>query len=266
MRLPVAATSLMLFAMSSIHAASEPIVRNSMASNGLDFIMSSDPGVFDCIAYEGRIRAEMPDPRRDELFADDVFSWSARYTDGTSVGIWVHPDVDSRNAARALALQVADPVGKLPTIMRSRLDHVVIHEGSLSGFSEDKGRFFVLYSESMATLLRNHFLEETVFHKSVHATLDHPMSARAEWKRVQRADGDFVTELARERPNKEDMAESALFAWALLFHPGRLPDSVEARVWQIMPNRLEYFWKVFAERSPPFYRVGPAESCLIADV
>ena len=66
----------------------------------------------------------------------------------------------------------------------------------------------------------------------------HPMLASAEWKKAQRADGDFVTEYARDRPNKEDMAESALFAWAILFYPGRLPDFVEEEVRRIMPNRI----------------------------
>ncbi|MXX89709.1 MAG: hypothetical protein F4213_16250 [Boseongicola sp. SB0677_bin_26] len=261
MRLTAAAASLILFAMLSSHAASEPIFPNSVVSNDLDFIMSSDPGVFACIKYEGRIRAEMPDRRRDELHADGVFSFSAKYKDGTSVGIWVHPDVGSRDAARKLALQSAGPVGKLPTIMRSKLDHVVIHQGGLTAYAEDKGRFFVLYSGNMARRLRNNDLEETVFHEAVHATMDYPMSASAEWKRAQRADGDFVTEYARERPDQEDMAESALFAWALLFHPGRLPGAVEERVRKIMPNRLAFFRNVFVERRPTFYRVGPAESC-----
>ena len=261
MRLPVAVASLMLFAVIPSHAAAEPIFPNSVVSNDLDFIRSGDQGVFSCIRYEGKIRAEMPDRRSDELFVDDVFSYSAKYKDGTSVGIWVHPGVGSRDAARKLALQAAGPVGKLPTIMRSKLDHVVIHKGNLTAYAEAKARFFVLYSENMATRLRNHDLEETVFHESVHATLDHPMLASAAWKKAQRTDAGFVTEYARDRPGKEDMAESALFAWALLFHPGRLPGSVEGKVRKIMPNRLEFFRNVFAERRPTFYRVGPAESC-----
>ncbi len=261
MRLPVIAASLTFLAVIPSQAASDPIVQNSMGSHELDFIKSDDPGVFSCINYEGRVRAEMPDPRRDELFADGVFSYSAWYEDGTSVGIWVHPGVGSQEDARKLALQAADPVGKLPTIMRSKLDHVVIHKGSLPAFSEDKGRFFVLYSENMATRLRYQYLEETIFHLSVHATLDHPMSDSAAWKKAQLADAGFVTGYARDRPDEEDMAESALFAWALLFHPGRLPGSVEDRVRKIMPNRLAFFRKAFAETRPPFYRVGPAESC-----
>ena len=261
MRLPVIAASLTLFAVIPGQSASEPIFPNSVVSNDLEFIMSGDPGVFSCIKYEGKIRAEMPDRRRDELFADGVFSYSAKYKDGTSVGIWVHPDVSSQGAAHKLALQAAGPVGKLPTVMRSKLDHVVIHKGNLPAYAEDEGRFFVLFSENMATRLRNHDLEETVFHESVHATLDYPMLASAAWKKAQRTDADFVTEYARDRPEKEGMAESALFAWALLLHPGRLPGAVEDKVRQIMPNRLEFFRNVFAERRPTFYRVGPAEGC-----
>ena len=150
--------------------------------------------------------------------------------------------------------------------MRSKPDHVVKHKGGPPACVDDKGRFFVQRSANMATRLRNHDLEKTVFHESVHATLDHPMSASAEWKRTRRADGDFVTEYARERPDKEGMAESALFAWIFPFHPGRPPDSVEDRVRQIMPNRLAFFRNVFAARRPAFYRVDPAECGSTEDV
>ena len=261
MRTSPAAACLILFAALPGTSASGPIFPNSVVSNELDFIEADDPGVFACIRFEGNIRAEMPDKRDDELFVDGVFSWSAQFRDGTAVGIWVHPDAGSRSMARKLAIQVAEPLGKLPTIMRSRLDHVVIHKGNETAFAEDRGRFFVLYSDNMAIRLRNHDLEETVFHESVHATLDHPFSASADWKKAQRADGDFVTDYARENPDKEDMAESALFAWTLLVHPGRLPKSVEERLGTIMPNRLEFFRKTFLENGPVFQRVGPQGSC-----
>ncbi len=145
--------------------------------------------------------------------------------------------------------------------MRSKLDHVAFHKGNLTAYAEDNGRFFVLYSENMATQLWNHDLEETVFIESVNATLDYPMLASAEWKTAQRTNGGFVTKHARERPDKEDMAESALFARALSFHPGRLSGSVEEWVRKVMPNRLAFFRKVFAETRTTFCRVGPAESC-----
>ena len=255
------AATMILFATLAGCIASGPIYPNSVVSNDLDFIRSDDPGVFTCMRYDGEVRAEMPDKRHDELFANGVFSYSAQFEDGTSVGIWVHPDVGSQDVARNLALQVAGPVGKLPTIMRSRLDHVVIHEGNVTAFAEDRGRFFVLYSENMAIRIRNHDLEETAFHEAIHATLDYPKLTSAEWKNAQRADGDFITRYAKSNPQKEDMAESALFAWTLLIHPGRLPKTVEQRVRSIMPKRLEFFKEIYVDSGPVFQRVGPAGSC-----
>ena len=261
MRMLTTAACLALCAALPCHAAAGPVFPNSVVSNDLDFIRSDDSDVFTCIRYEGRVRAEMPDKRSDELFAAGVFSHSAQFEDGTSVGIWVHPDVGSQDTAHRLALQVADPLGKLPTVMRKQLDHVIVHEGDETAFAEDEGRFFVLYSENMATRLRNHDLEETVFHEAVHATLDHPMLTSAAWSKAQRADGDFVTTYAMDNPDKEDMAESALFAWTLLIHPGRLPKAVEERVRTVMPSRLAFFRTVFVDSGPVFQRVGPAGSC-----
>ena len=237
-----------------------PIYENSVVSNDLEFIRSGDLGAFACIRYDGEFRVEMPDKRGGELFADGVFVFTAEYMDGTSVGIWVHPDVGSESNARELALQAAEPVGELPTIMRLRLDHVVIHMGNETAFAEHLGRFFVLYSMNMATRIRNHDLEETVFHESAHATLDHPWRESTRWRNAQRADGGFITRYAESRQS-EDLAESALFAWTLLIHPGRLPEWVEQMVWLIMPNRVLFFEEIFVESGPVFQPIGPAGSC-----
>ena len=56
------------------------------------------------------------------------------------------------------------------------------------------------------------------------------------------------------------MAESALFAWTMLLHPGRFPQNIEARVRQIMPNRLAFFKELFLGK-PIFYRVGSETKC-----
>ena len=264
MKLSKTAAVVALMLSISGHGATAPIYENLVVSNDLDFIRPSDLSTFACLRYDGRFRAEMPHKRRDELFANDVFTFTALFDDGASVGIWVHPDVGPRNAARKIALQAAEPVGKNPTIMRSLLDHLVIHKGNETANAEDRGRFLVLYSGNMATRIRNHDLEETVFHESVHATLDHPRGTSAAWLNAQRADGDFITRYARRKTNHagsnpygEDMAESALFAWALLIHPGRLPKSIERKVRSIMPNRLAFFEEIFVQSGPVFQNTGP---------
>ena len=240
--------------------SANPIFPNSVVSNDLEFIRTNDQSVFSCLAFQGTERAEMPDKRRNDLFDSGTFIYAANYKDGTAVGLWAHSDFGSQSAALRAVEPVAQAIGKLPTIMRSRLDHVVIHKGDETAFGEADGHFFALYSDNIRTRIRNHDLEETVFHESVHATLDARHLRSRAWRSAVSADGAFVTEYAARQPNKEDMAESALFAWAMLVHPGRLPQNVEAQAREIMPNRLSFFEDVFLSK-PLFHRVGAEESC-----
>lgn len=232
-------------------AAGAPLFPNSVVSNDLDFIHETDPGVGYCLRFKGTGRAEMPDKRKDGLFADDVRLFTARYADDAEVGFWVHPDVGDRADAEALIAPVAEAVGRLPGEMRGLLNRVVIHEGDATAFSEDVGRFFVMYSDNIRSRIETRDISETVFHESVHATIDVPHAASAGWIAAQEADGAFITEYAARLPQGEDMAESALFAWAMLKHPGRLPAEIEAQVSALIPNRIAFFETLFADWEPP---------------
>lgn len=241
----------------STAATGAPLFPNSVVSNDLEFIRTDDQSAFACLIFEGVRRAEMPDKRRDELLANGVYIFTAHYNDGVSIEIWAHPDFESQDAALISVEPVAQALGKLPTFMRSKLDHLVIHKGDETAFGESRGHFFVLYSDNIQTRIRNHDLEETVFHESVHATLDEKYLRSREWLEAQRADGDHITEYAANNPDKEDLAESALFAWATLVHPGRLPADIERHVRNVMPNRLAFFEELFL--SEPIFGPGDGE-------
>ena len=70
--------------------------------------------------------------------------------------------------------------------------------------------------------MAEHDLDETVFHESAHIALAPLLSSDPDWYSNQIADSNFITQYAGEKPDKEDIAESALFAWTMLHHPGRL--------------------------------------------
>ena len=222
-----------------------PLYPNSVVSNDHEFIATSDESAFACLTFDGRREAEMPDKRSDRLMAKGTFIFTAHYADGTTVGLLAHPKFKTEKRARQSVEPAAEAVGKLPTFMRATLDHVVIHRGDETAFGESEGHFFVLYSANIRTRIRNHDLEETVFHESVHATLDSRYARSKTWLAAQKADGDFITKYARRLPKKEDLAESALFAWTMIMHPDRLPANVEARAREIMPNRLAFFEDLF---------------------
>ena len=244
----------------STAALGGPLYPNSVVSNDHEFIATSDESAFACLVFEGRRTAEMPDKRSDRLMAKKTFNLTAYYTDGTSVGMWAHPKFKTEERALKSVAPAAEAVGKLPTFMRRTLDHVVIHRGDETAFGEGEGHFFVLYSENIKTRIRNHDLKETVFHESLHATLDSRHARSKAWLKAQKADGDYITKYAKRLPKKEDLAESALFAWTIIMHPGRLPASVEKNAREIMPNRMAFFEEMFRAR-PVFEDTGGKPAC-----
>ena len=206
---------------------SAPLFSNSVVSNDLEFIQTSDKTVFSYLSYEGAERVEMPDKRCDTLFDKGTFIFAAN--DDKSVGLWAHSDFGSQAMALRFVKPVAPAIGKLPTVMHAKLGHVVIHKGDETAFGEADGHFFMLYSDNIRTRIRNHDLEETVYHESVDARLDTTYRQNRAWRNAQKADGRFITDYAANLPNKEDLAESARFAWAMLVHSGRLPTPIEQR-------------------------------------
>lgn len=95
------------FLFAGCNAQSVSLYPNSVVSNDLEFVRTSDQSVYTCLSYEGTRRAEMPDKRSDALFADGVFAYTARYKDGTSVELWAHLDFGSHLAAIASVEPVA---------------------------------------------------------------------------------------------------------------------------------------------------------------
>lgn len=227
--------------------STKPLFKNSVVATDIDFITTADPSAFKSIRFVGRETKEMPDKRSEELMAEGTFVFEASFKDGDTVPIWLHPDFGSQSSAKKYADILSGPLGRLPAFMRRKLTRVVVHRGDESAFGESEGHFFVLYSENMETRVRNHDLEETVFHESVHAALDAKHLSTDAWKAAQKADGVFLTEYGERNPGKEDLAETALFVRTMQKHPGRLPANVEAWITKHLPSRVAYIKGIFAQ-------------------
>lgn len=226
----------------------DPLFTNSIVSTDIDFIQSTDPDAFTSLAFIGRENKEMPDSRNDILFDQNTFIFEATFANGNKVEIWCHSSFGTQAAAQEYADKLTPRLGKLPELMRDVLDHVVIHKGDAGAFAESEAQFFVLYSDNMDTRISDNDLEETVFHESIHATLDTDHIETIAWKKAQTDDGNFITEYAESRSSKEDLAETSIFVYTMLRYPGRLAPSTEDWVQTHLPNRLDYISKnIFAE-------------------
>jgi len=197
------------------------------------------------LEFTGNASRELVDKRTDELVDHNAFVFRVYYADDTTIEILASSAFPSREQAAHYANMLLRPVGQLPPEMRQRLSHIVVLQGNETAFAEHEGHFFVVYSENMDFRSSNHDLEETVFHESVHATLDEIYLESEEWLNAQRLDDIFITKYAQRNPYKEDMAESALFVYTYLMNPDRLPPYVANWVEKMMPNRVEFFKKMF---------------------
>ncbi|WEK04372.1 MAG: hypothetical protein P0Y65_19690 [Candidatus Devosia phytovorans] len=244
-------------------AVAEPLFENSVVSNDIDFIMASDPAVPACLRYLGQAEQEMPGALdSDKLMASDVYQFEVTFLDQSQVGIWVHPSVGSKPDAENFAGLLLGPLGRLPAIMRQRLSHVVVHSGYHAAFAEHLGHFFVLYADNIQARIGTHDLEETVFHESVHATLDADWSQSAEWLQARESDGQFITDYAAEKPEGEDLAETALFGLTYLRHRERLPLDVVGRMETLVPARLAVLQTIFSAAEPELSGAQPLEDCI----
>ena len=233
---------------SAMEESAAPIYRSSVVGTDFDFITDSDPSAFTRLEYVGFQKFEMPDKRgSDEPLIQNAYVFNAFFSDGAEVGIALDEDFGSRQAAEEDASRYTLPLGRLPSLYRKNLRHIVVHTGGAdtTGFAEDKGHFFVIYSDNATKRIGTHDLEETFFHEGTHASIQAKYLEGAAWKKAKRADNAYITDYAKTS-DQEDFAESALFAYTLIHHPERIPEAERERIEKQIPNRIAFFRSVYS--------------------
>lgn len=224
-------------------------IESTGADDQRDLIRSSDPSAFSCLVDLGVQPGEFFDKGIDDLvFSEEAHFFEARYSDGSVIEIRIHGNVIDNNAS-AQAERIADPVGRLPVELRSDIERIGLLAGDHSAQGDGGGEGIHLYEENVARREASSRLEETLFHESVHTSLDDLYGDSPEWKAAQAADGNFLTAYARQAPKGEDLAETALYAYALLYHPDRI-SAADADAWrELVPNRIAFIETILPKAS-----------------
>ncbi|WP_299062627.1 hypothetical protein [uncultured Polaribacter sp.] len=224
----------------TINQTINPLFPNSIVSTEIDFIRKMDEDLFESLSFIGREDKEMPDSRTDILFDTDTFIFQVNFTEGNPIEIWAHSSFITQEAAKEFVQKIVNRLGKLPDLIRNNISHIVLHKGDATAFAEAEANFFVVYSDNIDVRISNNDFEETVFHESVHATLDAIFLQNSEWILAQQNDNSFITEYAKNNSTKEDLAETALFVYTLNKFPERLPDNVRAWMNLNISNRIDF--------------------------
>jgi hypothetical protein len=229
------------------------------AGTVFDIIRVDDPGTFSCLEDLGRGARQIWDKRVDGEPVVNAHLFMARYSDGTNIEIAINPEF-GREEAQAQALRFAEPLGRLPTLLREGIGKFSLHDGD-EGFHAGTGQ--IVFYDDLATYRESYdHLEESLFHEAVHASLDDAHRLAPDWLAAQAADGGFLTDYGEGSPEREDLAETALFAFAILHHPGRLPPVDTQDTLAAVPNRIAYIEKhLFPPGAPLTWQVAEPQAC-----
>lgn len=247
----------MLVAATSGRAQEPPF--DSTADTVFDIIQTDDPSSFVCLDYRGRAIRQMWDKRQDGEADLNTFLFQAYFSDGPAIDIVLNPEFATEAEARAEAMRYVRGLGQLPPLLRAGIRQFGIHKGD-QGFHGGPGKIFMYQDRTTLRIAQNH-LEESLMHEAVHASLDATYRDDPAWRAAQDSDGRFVTAYAAAHPEGEDLAESLLFAYGLLRHPGRIPPVDSEAILSVMPARMKVIAAILETDAKVAQTAQPPDSC-----
>ncbi len=157
-------------------SASAPI-ESTGADQERDLIRPGDPTAFGCVVDLGVGPGEFFDKTSGELvFPPDTGFFEVRYSDGSTVEIRIHPDLATTGDLAVRAERIAEPIGLLPPELRRGIERVGLLGGDETAQADGGGEGIHLYAENVEVRASAGRLEETLFHESVHTSLDRDYS------------------------------------------------------------------------------------------
>ena len=159
-----------------------------------DIITPSDPTVFEDITAAGRGERTMYDRRVGDLITVNAYLFNAQFDDGRTVEIQVNPEFDSASAAMVEANKYGRAIGRLPAVLRTKVERVWIHKGDNSWGGGDNRILIHVGLLSGG----DEFIEEVLVHESAHVALDGIHSEAPAWIAAQEADGNYISVYARD--------------------------------------------------------------------
>lgn len=226
------------FTVLALQSASAAPPYSGTVFNDPDIITSSDPTTYTGKTYTGQGNRLMYDRRTDSFSMVNAHLFDATFSDGLTAEIQVNPEFDV-STATALAETYGTEIGRIPTILRTDVATVWIHDGDFA-FGGGNNNLLIHTTRGDSYIATN-FLEEVFIHEAVHTSLDATHAASAGWLAAQSADPDFISTYAESNPTTEDVAESFLLYLAVTYRVDQIPQAMSDTIRATIPNRIAYF-------------------------
>lgn len=202
-----------------------------------DIITSDDPTSLVSVTPGGTGERLMFDRRDDDFVTYEAHLFDAAYDDGMAIEIQVNPEFDAGEAEAAAELYAA-AIGRLPAFLRAGVETVWIHLGDEDfGGGNDN---ILIHTGRADVYDADGILEEALVHEAAHTSLDAAHATASGWTAAQEADGNYISQYAKDNPAREDIAESLVPFIAVQYRSDRITDFLQAVIRQAIPARIDY--------------------------
>ena len=204
-----------------------------------DIITNADSSTFVDVLYTGIEQRTMFDRRVDDWVIMKPYLFDASFNDGLKCEIQVNPEFGNSDNALIEALRYGEEIGRLPTALRKYVETVWIHKG-IKPFGGGNNNLLI-HTGQAADYINEGILEETFVHEAAHTSLDSSHAYSNGWISAQNSDCNFISNYAKDYPQREDIAESFLPWLAVKYRSARMSKGLIDTILQTIPNRIEYF-------------------------
>lgn len=211
-----------------------------------DIVTEATPTTFTSLSFAGMGVRTMFDRRIDAFVDYTVYLFDASYSGMPApVEYQVNAEFGGQAAAQAVAASYAPIVGRMPHVLRTRLEKVWMHRGD-QPFGGGNDSLLIHTGEGTGTglyadyYLAHSVIEEVILHELAHTSLDPDHAQAPGWLAAQQADPEFISAYARDNPTREDVAETFGPWLAVRCTRAALVPAVAQIIETTVPNRLAY--------------------------
>lgn len=205
-----------------------------------EIITSKDKTTYVKNEYYTTALRKMYDRRVSDWIRIKPIIFKSYYYDSNIIEFQVNPEFGSIENAKSQVDLFAPEIGRLPIVLRRYIKTVWIHKG-LKPFGGGNENILIHTDWFEKHYKSQGILEETLFHEASHTSLDSLHANKLAWIDAQNKDNNFISEYAKEFPNREDIAESYLLYFALKHKREKLSDITIKKIENTIPNRIKYF-------------------------
>ena len=244
--------------LSTAQAQTQPALQNILDLTHV--LTESDPTMLRGVSYLGKHDRHMGLVVDGRWAYGDYLAHVFEATfDARQVEFEVHSEIGGRAEARAQVDVYALIFGQIPASLMGHLQQVEIHQ--TGGHAMQARRYNAGDPNSGAVniniafvaehnMRQRGFLEEFTLHETVHVSWDNYHLRAPGWLEAQQNDPGFITLYARDYPDREDLADTAVAWFAVRYRPETISSDQYDVIIETIPNRLAYLDRQNFDMSP----------------